>query len=64
MILSLVVKVDDKEAYLDLDPETGLREIFYPDSMKDVGKHTITATAKDRANKYCRALTFMYEVKN
>ena len=60
---SLIVKVDDKEAYLDLDPETGLREIFYPDSMKDIGKHTITATAKDRANNIAEPLTFLYEVK-
>jgi hypothetical protein len=60
---SLAVKVDDKEAYLDLDPETGLREIFYPDSMKDIGKHTITATAKDRANNIAEPLTFFYEVK-
>jgi hypothetical protein len=60
---SLIVKVDEKEAYLDLDPETGLREIFYPDSMRDVGKHTITATAKDRANNIAEPLTFNYEVK-
>ncbi|MBK8398944.1 MAG: M23 family metallopeptidase [Leptospiraceae bacterium] len=60
---SLQVKVDDKEAYLDLDPETGLREIFYPDSMKDVGKHTITAKAKDRANNEAEPLLFLYEVK-
>ncbi|MBP9887380.1 MAG: M23 family metallopeptidase [Leptospiraceae bacterium] len=59
----LQAKVDDKEAYLDLDPETGLREIFYPDSMREVGKHTITVTAKDRANNEADPLTFSYEVK-
>lgn len=57
------VKVDEKEAYTDLDPETGLREIFYPDSMKEVGKHVITATAKDRANNVADPLVFHYEVK-
>jgi hypothetical protein len=60
---NLQVKVDDQEAFLDLDPETGLREIFYPDSMREVGKHTITATAKDRANNVADPLTFSYEVK-
>ena len=63
-ISDLQVKVDDKEAYLDLDPETGLREIFYPDSMKDIGKHTVTATAKDRANNVADPLLFQYEVKD
>jgi hypothetical protein len=59
----LQVKVDDKEAYLDLNPETGLREIFYPDSMRESGKHTITAIAKDRAGNISEPLTFIYEVK-
>jgi hypothetical protein len=60
---SLSIKIDDLEAYNDLNPETGLREIFYPDSMKNPGKHRLTATVKDKAGNESGLFEFNYTVK-
>ncbi|MCB1193512.1 MAG: M23 family metallopeptidase [Leptospiraceae bacterium] len=59
----LAVMVDEKEAYVDYDPETGLREIFYPDSMYEKGKHVIEAMATDQAGNDSSVLRYYYTVK-
>jgi hypothetical protein len=59
---SLNIKVDEEEVYNDLNPETGLRELFHPETLKSKGKHTIKATAKDKALNDATPFIFEYTV--
>lgn len=60
---SIKLTIDGVEAYIDFDPERGTREIFYPDLMREKGKHKLIGTAMDRAGNVSELLEFDYEVK-
>lgn len=59
----LAVVIDDEEAYVDYNPETGLREIFHPRTMYQKGRHLLEAMAVDRAGNESKVFRFYYWVK-
>lgn len=59
---SLKIEVDNEEVYNDLNPETGLRELFNDEKLKQIGKHILRASVKDKAGNESNLLQFEYEV--
>ncbi len=59
---SLKIEVDGEEVYNDLNPETGLRELFYPEKLKQIGKHILKASVRDKSGNESSPLVFEYEV--
>lgn len=59
---SIVVKVDGESGLADINPHTGIGEIFSPPNINEVGIHKATITALDRAGNLSNSLEFQFTV--
>jgi hypothetical protein len=60
---SLIVKIDDQLGLAEINPNTGIAEIFQPQIMYEPGIHNLEAFALDRVGNRSQNLKYTYEVK-